>query len=340
MARPLRISFPGAIYHVTGRMLGSWRDHRDHLFRDDRDRVRFLERLGQSVEDHEGRLYLYCLMSNHYHLLLETPRGNVSRLMQSVTTGYTVYFNRRHQRHGHLFDGRFKSELVSGDEYLLKLSRYIHQNPVAVRSWSRRSVKDRIQRLRDYRWSSYRGYVGLVKPFPFVNESPILAMMSGGKGKQRRGYLEYVESGLANSDVELKEALAKRSLGIGDQTFRRMGERVRNQTALSRRVREDVSFRKTAEKIEPSKILKIVGARLSVPVEEFSRQRKGSYSRAIAARFLQKYGERTQREIAAMLGMSSGAAISIQLRRLREAESTDRQLGKQLAAIQKALKKL
>ena len=121
MARPLRISFPGAIYHVTGRMLGSWRDDRDALFRDNRDRERFLERLGQSVEDHEGRLYLYCLMSNHYHLLLETPRGNVSRLMQSVTTGYTVYFNRRHQRHGHLFDGRFKSELVSGDEYLLKL---------------------------------------------------------------------------------------------------------------------------------------------------------------------------------------------------------------------------
>ena len=164
--------------------------------------------------------------------------------------------------------------------------------------------------------------------------------MSGAKGKQRRGYLEYVESGLATSDVELKEALAKRSLGIGDQTFRVMIERIRNKTALSHRVREDVSFRKTAEKIESSKILKIVGGQLSVPVEEFSRQRKGSYSRAIAARFLQKYGERTQREIAAMLGMSTGAAISIQLRRLREAESTDRQLAKQLAAIEKVLRNL
>ena len=90
MARRLRIAYPGAIYHVTGRMLGSWRDQRDRLFRDDSDRKRFLDRLGQSVGDFDVRLYLFCLMSNHYYLLLETPRGNLSRFMLSLATGYTI----------------------------------------------------------------------------------------------------------------------------------------------------------------------------------------------------------------------------------------------------------
>ena len=340
MARQLRISYPGAIYHVTGRMLGSWRDHRDRLFRDDRDRERFMERLGQSVEDFEGRLYLFCLMSNHYHLLLETPRANVSRLMQSVTTGYTVYFNRRHKRHGHLFDGRFKSEVVSGDEYLLKLSRYIHHNAVAVRSWARRSIEDRIRALRVYRWSSYRGYIGLAKPSSFVSEGQILGMMSGGKRRQRRSYREYVESGLARSDLDLKAALAKRSMGIGDHEFRVSIERIKNRTAMSNRVGEDISFRGTKEAIEVPTILRIVGEELSVPLEEFRRHRKESYNRAIAARYLQKYGEKTQREIAEILGVGTGAAISIQLRRLREAEASDRKLARRIVAVEKALKRL
>ena len=340
MARPLRISYPGAIYHVTGRMLGSWRDNRDRLLRNDQDRERFLERLKRSVEDFEGRLYLYCLMSDHYHLLLETPRANLSQLMQSAITGYTVYFNRRHQRHGHLFDGRFKSEVVSGDEYLLRLSRYIHHNPVAIGSWARRPVVDRISALRAYRWSSYRGYAGITKQSKWVSEEPILAMMSGGTRGQRRSYREYVESGLATTDLELKDALAKRSIGIGDQDFRVSIERIKNRTALSHRRREDVSFRKTEEVIEPATILKTVSEQLSVAAEEFTQHRKESRTRGIAARFLQKYGEKTQREIAGLLGVCTGAAISIQLKRLREAESSDRKLARMIARVEKALKQL
>ena len=339
MTRPLRISYPGAIYHVTGRMLGSWRDHRDQLFRDDQDRKRFLKRLGQSVEDFEGRLYLFCLMSNHYHLLMETPRANLSRLMQSVITGYTVYFNRRHQRHGHLFDGRFKSEVVSGDEYLLKLSRYIHHNPVAIRSWSQRPISERIQALRGYRWSSYRGYGGFGKQASFVSEEPILAMMAGGKRNQRRSYRDYIESGLAKSDRDLENALENRSIGIGDQDFRVWIERLRDRTASSYRVREDVSFRKIEGRLEPSVILEELGQQLSVPVEEFKRHRKEGHHRAIAARFLQKYGEKTQREIAKILKVGTGAAIAMQLRRLRDAEGKDRKLAKMLVGMEKALKR-
>ncbi len=293
---------------------------------------------GRVSRPFEGRLYLFCLMSNHYHLLLETPRANLSRLMRSFTTGYTVYFNRQHQRHGHLFDGRFKSEVVSGDEYLLKLSRYIHHNPVAVRSWAGRSLADRIEKLRAYRWSSYRGYVGLEKQRSLVSEEPILAMMSGGTRRQRRSYREYVESGLANSDLDLKEALAKRSMGIGDQEFRVSIERIKNRTGLSHRVREDINFRRTEGKLEASVILGIIGKELSLPVEALRRRRKDSHHRAIAARYLQKYGEKTQREIADLLGIGTGAAISLQLKRLRETEASERKLARQLKKVEKALK--
>ena len=144
MARPLRIHFPGAIYHVSSRLLGSWKSEKSQLFRDARDRERFLERLRQSVKDFEVRLYLYCMMSNHFHLLVETPRGNLSKFMQSLNTGFTIYYNRCHQRHGHLLDGRYKAELVAGDEYLLKLSRYIHLNPVKTALWKNRSIQDKV----------------------------------------------------------------------------------------------------------------------------------------------------------------------------------------------------
>ena len=148
MARPLRLEYSGAIYHVTGRMVGSWRDERLRLFRGSRDYRRFVERLGEGVEEYNVRLYSYCLMGNHYHLVLETPEGNLSRFMQKLITAYTVYYNRRHRRHGHLMDGRFKAKLVEGDEYLLKLSRYVHLNPVQVGRWKKRPVSERIAYLR------------------------------------------------------------------------------------------------------------------------------------------------------------------------------------------------
>ena len=109
MARTLRIEYPGAIYHVTCRLVGSWQAGDRDLFVDDADRWRFLDALGARVEAFGVRLHQYVLMQNHFHLVAETPRGNCSAFMQSLLTSYTVYFNLRHERHGHLFDGRFKA---------------------------------------------------------------------------------------------------------------------------------------------------------------------------------------------------------------------------------------
>jgi len=127
MARKLRVQFPGVIYHITLRGVG-----RCNIFLDDRDRERFVERIADGVEIDEVRVYMFCLMTNHVHLLVETPMGNLSRFMHRMETGHSVFFNRRHSRSGHLTQGRYDAKLVEGDEYLLKLSRYLHLNPVCI----------------------------------------------------------------------------------------------------------------------------------------------------------------------------------------------------------------
>jgi putative transposase len=154
MARPLRIEYPGAIYHVTCRMLGdaltlrgyggaSWPPEK-RLFRDEADHERFLGRLAERVEQFHVRLYLFVCMTNHFHLVFETPQANCSKFMHSLSTAYTVYYNLRHGRHGHLLDGRFKAKLVEGDDYLLALSRYVHLNPVQVAAQRNKSIDERI----------------------------------------------------------------------------------------------------------------------------------------------------------------------------------------------------
>src|SRR5918992_121208 len=142
MARPVRIQYPGAVYHIISRG-----NNRQFIFRDDQDRKKYLERLAWYCQDKGVHLLCYCLLTNHVHLLLETPKGNLSKMMQPFQTSYTVYFNKRHHRSGHVFEQRYKAFLVDKDNYLLQVSRYIHLNP----SWSKGP--------QDYRWSSYRGYV-------------------------------------------------------------------------------------------------------------------------------------------------------------------------------------
>ena len=121
MARHLRVEYPGAIYHVTCRMVGNWQTDKTLLFKDDADHERFVDRLGERVEQFNIRLYLFVCMTNHFHLVFETPEANCSKFMQSLSTAYTVYFNLRHGRHGHLLDGRYKEY---GDGQIVGVSHY------------------------------------------------------------------------------------------------------------------------------------------------------------------------------------------------------------------------
>ena len=182
MARPLRLEYEGALYHVTSRGNAG-----EQIFSDDRDRNRFLEILGDVVSRYAWICHAYCLMNNHYHLLIETPQAHLSRGMQLLNGVYTQWFNRRHKRVGHLFQGRFKSILVEKDNYLLELARYIVLNPVRAKI---------VQSVCDWPWSSYTATAGEEQAPAFLTVEQILIQFDADPVRAVRAYRQFVREGL------------------------------------------------------------------------------------------------------------------------------------------------
>jgi len=336
MARHLRVEFPGAIYHVTCRMVGDrfpldvrpgrrW-PARACLFRDDADRVRFLESLDERVGQYDIRLYLFVCMLNHFHLVIETPQANCSAFMQSLTTSYSVYYNLRHARHGHLFDGRFKAKLVEGDAYLLALSRYVHLNPVQVGELKRRPIAERIKALRAYKWSSYPSYIGRRKVLDFVEYGPLLAEMQGARREWPRRYRRFVETGLAESDDEFTDALKLSPRSIGSEGFRARIDEIHQERLAAHARHDDVSFRHVSIPLSADTVLAIIGELMGVDADAFKRRRHRSPLRAIASRLLIRFAGCTQRDVADLLRIGSGSAVCKQLARFEEELRKDRPL--------------
>jgi len=171
MARPLRLEFPGALYHVTSRG-----DRREAIYEDDDDRLQWLDVLSKVCDRYNWRVHAYCLMDNHYHVLLETGDGNLSKGMRHLNGVYTQYFNRRHNRVGHVYQGRFKAVLVEKEAYLLELSRYVVLNPIRARM---------INNMDQWQWSSYRSTIGKA-PEPAWLETDWLLSQFGRQRKHAR----------------------------------------------------------------------------------------------------------------------------------------------------------
>lgn len=340
MARHLRVEFPGAIYHITCRMIGDWRTEQTLLFKDDADRERFLERLGERVEQYNIRLYLYVLMKNHVHLVFETPGANCSKFMQSLSTAYTVYFNLRHSRHGHLFDGRYKAKVVEGEDYLLSLSRYVHLNPVQVGSQKRKRIEERIKALRAYKWSSYPGYIGRRKALDCVEYGPVLAEVGGKRAQWPKRYRQFVESGLAETDEDFKVALKESPRSIGSDGFRARVDDLYQKLIEKSDVPEDIAFRRITEPLDPDKVLAVIAEMFNVEENEFRQRRRGSPLRAVAARYLTRYAGQTQRQVAQLLNIGTGVAVSQQIKKLTVILSQDRKLIKVLKKIEVKLNEL
>ena len=334
MARKLRLQFEGAIYHVTLRGV-----ERRPIFTEDRECEQFLKRIADSVENHGVRLYMFCLMTNHVHLVLATPRANLDRFMHGLETAYTVYFNLRHHRHGHLMQGRYGAELVEGDEYLLRLTRYLHLNPVFVRRIIRLPLKERIEILRRCRWSTYRSYIGVAQPLDFVEYGPVLGMMGGKRSKQRSAYRRFVEAGIAETDDEFFEILRESSLSIGSGDFRARVRQLHQEKLRKHKRPEDVLFRKMERTLDAGRIVEVVCDELGVEEAELRRHRKDSCTRPIAARMLCKHGGLTQREAAGILGLRTGAAVSVQMKWLKNVTATQKGVRHLLQRVDERLSK-
>ncbi len=333
MARPLRLEYEGAIYHVTARG-----NARGNIFLDDEDLHHFLERLEAYVDGYNVRLLMFCLMSNHFHMVLETPFGNLSRFMHRLQTAYTVYFNKRHNQSGHVLQGRYGAKVVEDNEYLLSLTRYVHLNPTYVSKVIKLPFKERIAVLREYKWSTYLGYIGKSKRLPFVDYDPILSMMGTVKRRCSVAYQRFVEAGVTRVDEEFIDILGQSALCIGGESFTDRVKELHFELTRSRNIKEDVSFRKIEQKIPVETVLVLVSKELEIVQESLFHRQRGTYNRAIAARMLCNYCGLSQREAAGILHLNTGAAVSYQQRVLEEAMPRDRRLRKKIEQIEKLLK--
>ncbi|MGM0594575.1 MAG: REP-associated tyrosine transposase [Pseudomonadota bacterium] len=202
MARPLRIEFSGALYHVTARG-----DRREPIYEDDDDRYMYLNTLAEVVERFNWVCHAYCLMTTHYHLVVETPDGNLSKGMRHLNGVYTQASNRRHRRTGHLFQGRYKAILVDKDSYLLELSRYVVLNPVRA---------GMVQEPEDWPWSSYRAAIGDVGAPKWLANDGILAQFGKRRAEARRKYQAFVKEGIDDESIWNN---LRQQIYLGDEQF-------------------------------------------------------------------------------------------------------------------------
>jgi len=204
MARQLRIEFPGAFYHVTSRG-----NERKAIFKSQRDREKFLSYLETASQRYGAIIHVYCLMNNHYHILIETPSGNLSQIMQHINGAYTTYYNAKRARAGHLFQGRYKSILVEVDEYAKELSRYIHLNPVRARI---------VDNPKEYKWSSYPYYAVKKKAPGWLCREFILGYFDKKLLQAQRKYGDFVHL-LLGKEYESPLADIIDSVILGKQDF-------------------------------------------------------------------------------------------------------------------------
>ena len=202
MARPLRIEYPGAVYHVTSRG-----NEKKAVYRDDHDRETFLNTLQHVTKRYNWLCHAYCLMDNHYHLLIETPDGNLAVGMRQLNGVYTQLFNRRHHRTGHLFQGRYKAILIQKDTHLLEVCRYIVLNPVRA---------GMVERPQDWQWSSYHATAGQRKAHPSLTVDWVLGQLSSNRSKAKKEYRQFVQGGMGKKSLWSE---VKGQAILGDDAF-------------------------------------------------------------------------------------------------------------------------
>ncbi|OGP79395.1 MAG: hypothetical protein A2V86_07025 [Deltaproteobacteria bacterium RBG_16_49_23] len=311
MARPLRIEFPGAFYHVTSRG-----NEKKAIFRSVRDREKFLSYLGSAHTRYGAIIHVFCLMENHYHLLLETPRGNLSQILHHINGAYTTYFNVKRGRSGHLFQGRFKGILVDRDAYCKELSRYIHLNPLRV---------GLVKSPSEYPWSSYNYYIGREREPEWLEMGLVLGYFGRRGRKAFKRYRDFVEKG-ATAGVEspLKKVIASTFLGDEDFINRIRQEYLENRDVDKRNIPavKELLRGPCPERIE-NVLTKVVG--------------KGhDLYRKICIYMIHQYSGLSLGEAGKYLGMEAGA-VSQSSRRFKVTFGDDKSIKKILDGIKKEL---
>jgi REP element-mobilizing transposase RayT len=311
MGRPLRIEYPNSFYHVTSRG-----NERKAIFRTEKDYGRFMGYFESATERYGAEIHCFCLMPNHYHLLVETPEANLHAIVHHLNTSYTNYFNKRMGRVGHLFQGRYKAILVEKDSYALELSRYIHLNPVRARLAADPS---------DYPRSSFRSYVEEGSRWVWLQTEFILGEV-GWRGKRsRRKYWEYVNDAMKGPIKDpMRELVAGTVLG---------------SEGFVEWVREKWIGKKEPDRDVPA--LKVLRVRPGVPGirEEVERiLGKGTpESRSVAIYLAHRMSGLSLRQIGEQFGGIGPSGVSENTRRVEGRLQKEKQLFQKVEEIKKTL---
>ncbi len=309
MARPLRIQYPNAFYHITSRG-----NEKRRIFTSDRDCEKFKEYLAQAQEKFGFILHGYVLMRNHYHLIGETPRANLAAVMHFINGSYTTYFNVKRKRSGHLFHGRYKAIVIDQDSYLLELSRYIHLNPVRSKT---------VMRPEDHLYSSYRAYINKTEK-DIVYRDLIWGLLSPP------AYKRFVESGLKRLPESPLTNLFGGSI-LGEKAFiEGVLKKIDTKKALSK----DVSYRKPFKHSVPyQSIIKIVAAHFNIS----SREAGEGVHRNLVIYLMKKYTDMPNKEIGALFGDITYSAVAKVFGRFRESLATGGKFSGEVAKLEKQL---
>ncbi|HVE66611.1 MAG TPA: transposase [Thermoanaerobaculia bacterium] len=290
MVRPLRLEFPGALYHVISRG-----NERGPIFVDDLDRFDFLDLLGSVVLKETFRLHAYCLLGNHYHLLVETPEGRISRGMHQLNARYAQRFNRRHDRCGHLFEGRFKAIIVQRQLHLLELHRYIVLNPVRA---------GLVLRPEDWRWSSYRAASGLAPTPSWLQTDWTLSQFGRTTADARRAFVAFVEAAV---DCPPATAPVRNQLFLGSADFL---AKMRNLLEEKPWDTEIPVAQRTPNAPELIDIEEAVSRAWGLTIPELLTRRAGP-ARVAAIYLARKLTHLPAREIAEPFGVSRGRVANV-----------------------------
>jgi REP element-mobilizing transposase RayT len=321
MARPLRVEYPGAFYHVIHRGNAG-----EPIFRSKRDRERFLENVEKAVERFGIKVHTYCLMTNHYHFLVETPEANLSRAIQWINVSYAAYFNRKRERIGHLFQGRFKSILVDADEYLKHLSRYIHLNPVRA---------NMVEELLSYPWSSYPAFAGQAKVPHWLEVDWLLSLFGKSRKKACTAYRRFVE-GVDPAQVENPEKDVIGGFILGSVAFVNWVK----DTYLSDRSGEAEipQLKELKPRLFPDDVVAAVSEEFGCDVEMIVQKgRKGNTARDVAIYLAKGLTGVSGVELGEYFGKISGAGVTTRYTHVAQAMSDNRTLKGRIDRIKKRI---
>jgi putative transposase len=307
VARPLRIEYEGALYHVTARG-----NEKRKVFFSRKDYGKFKEYLANAIEKYGFILHGYVLMTNHYHLIIETPEKNLSKIMHYVNSSYTTYTNIKRKRYGHLFQGRFKAIVVDKDSYLLELSRYLHLNPVRANM----AVKP-----EDYFYSSY-GYFTAAAGDNLVNTRTILGMVSSNPDMAREKYISFVESAMGE-EIESPFKKVYGGIILGNVNFiKDVLGKIENEQLE----KEETSNRRSLRASRlPEEVVSAICSHYGITPEEISSAGH-SDARKICLYLLKKHTSAANREIGEMLGGMGATAVAKAYQRFTDDLATDPRL--------------